>query len=494
MKYNLIYKLMLFALVTASFSSCKKMLDTQPKNSLDLTFALSSREGLQATLIAVYNSLQGSGVYGRDLILIPELLSDNAEITSNNSNRFIAQGNNTPGNHINIWANHYININRVNLIIANIDKSEATATEKSQWKGEAYFLRALLYHNLIKVYARAPLFLNSAPPGVFDAGVPIIKDPVIDAASIAYPARNKVSEVYDFIMQDIVAANALLTNSGSVFRPKKVANQALASRVELFRGNWSESERWADSVTLSGAATFASAAAYFVKSGTAAGWGNNHPETLFGLSYVTGEGNPGTDGLQYIYYRNLTASPAIQGYADVTTQQSLRNDYGTIGATGTTSTDLRWQNLISIQTKSGQQVFFTLKWPGLKLLGQDDIMILRTSEVILNRAEARARQGKESLAIADLNMTRTRAGLTAFPTSGVGAPTGAGLVAEILKERRVELAYEGHRIFDILRTGGDVIKSPSSIVFNSPSYNFLIAPVLQADFDVNKNLVKNPGY
>ena len=138
-----------------------------------------------------------------------------------------------------------------------------------------------------------------------------------------------------------------------------------------------------------------------------------------------------------------------------------------------------------------------MKWPGLKRVqGQDDIMILRTSEILLNRAEARAQQGgaKEALAIADINQTRTRAGLPAFPTSGVGAPTGPALITEILKERRIELAYEGHRLFDLLRTGKDVIKSPANITVGTNTYNFLIAPILQADIDVNKNLVKNPGY
>lgn len=490
------YKILLLAVLVSSFSACKKALDTEPKNSLDLGFALSTREGLQATLISIYNSLQGSGVYGRDLVVIPELVSDNCEITSNNTNRFLNQANNAPGAHINIWANHYLNINRANLILKNIDASTATAAEKQQWKGEAFFLRALLHHNLVKVYARAPLFLNSAPPGVFDLGIPIMREPVIDAASITFPSRNKVSEVYDFIIQDLVQANTLLPATGAFARPRRVAAQLLASRVELYRGNWAQSERWADSVIINNIVPISSAANYFSLSATASGWGNNLSETIFGLTYATGEPNPGTDGLQYIYYRNLSASPAINGYADVTMQQSLRNDFGTTGALGTTSDDLRWQRLISIQTKSGQQVFFTLKWPGLKLLGQDDIVIMRTSEAYLNRAEARAQQGgaKEAGAIADLNMTRTRAALTAFPTSGAGAPTGSALITEILKERRVELAFEGHRIFDILRTGRDVIKSPANLTFGSNNYNFLIAPILQADIDVNKNLTNNPGY
>ena len=183
--------------------------------------------------------------------------------------------------------------------------------------------------------------------------------------------------------------------------------------------------------------------------------------------------------------------PSIQGYADATTQLSLRNAYGVVG---TTSTDLRFTNLVSVQTKSSQQVFFTKKWPGLRQLGQDDIMIFRTSEIYLNRAEARARQGgaKEALAIADVNLIKARAGIPTLVVSG--GLTGNALITEILKERRVELAYEGHRLFDLVRNGLDVNKNPSNIVFGTNAYNFLIAPILQADVDANPQLIKNPGY
>jgi len=489
MRNKYLYKLAILSCVVVMLSNCKKPLETTPKNSLELTFALNTKEGLQATLIAIYNSLQTSGYYGRDFIVIPEILADNVEITTANSNRFITQGTNTPGAHVNIWAESYANINRANIILSFIDNSQASATDKIQFKGEAYFLRALMYHNLVKSYARAPLFLGSGTGGNFDLGVPIITAPVIDGDGITFPKRNTVAEVYTLIMQDIVNANSLLSIAGVAYRPRKVAAQALASRVQLFNGNYAESERWADSVISQNVVPLASGSSYF-NTATAPGWGNAHPETIFGLSYQTGENNPGTDALQYIYYRNL---PTIQGYGDATTQISLRTAYGVVG---TTSTDLRFTNLVSVQTKSSQQVFYTKKWPGLRQLGQDDIMIFRTSEVLLNRAEARAKQGgaKEALAIADVNMIKSRAGISTLALSGPGVLTGAALITEILKERRVELAYEGHRLFDLVRNGLDVNKNPSNIVFGTNAYNFLIAPILQADVDANPQIVKNPGY
>ena len=489
MRNKYLYKLAMLSCFVVMLSNCSKPLETTPKNSIELTTALTTTEGLQATLIAIYNSLQNSGYYGRDFIVIPEILADNVEITTSNSNRFITQGTNTPGAHVNIWAESYANINRANIILAFIDNTQASPGLKAQSKGEAYFLRALMYHNLIKSYARSPLFLNSGTGGNFDLGVPLITAPVVVPTAITFPKRNTIAEVYTQIMQDLINANSLLSNAGVAYRPRKVAAQALASRVQLFNGNFAESERWADSVISQNVVPLASGSSYF-NTATAPGWGNAHPETIFGLSYQTGENNPGTDALQYIYYRNL---PTIQGYGDATTQISLRTAYGVVG---TTSTDLRFTNLVSVQTKSSQQVFYTKKWPGLRQLGQDDIMILRTSEVLLNRAEARAKQGgaKEALAIADVNMIKSRAGIPTLALSGPGVLTGAALITEILKERRVELAYEGHRLFDLVRNGLDVNKNPSNIVFGTNAYNFLIAPILQADVDANPQIVKNPGY
>ena len=503
MKNRILKLLILSFCTTLFFAACKKPLETAPKNNIDLAISdpFQTRDGLQALLFSIYDALQSSAYYGRDFVVIPELLADNAEITSNNSNRFINQANNAPNNHVGIWAANYRNINRANLLLQFIDASTASASEKTAWKGEAYFLRALLYFDLIRSYARNPQYLNTSPDGTFDLGVPIIKTGVLNQSAITFPARDKIAEVYDFIMQDLVQANNLLTNTqngGTASRARKVAAQALASRVQLYRGNWAESERWSDSVLLQGVAKFADASTYFNTNGTPPSWGNGHIESIFTITFVTAEPNAGSDALQYIYYRNLSVTPSIQGYADVTARPQLLTAFATTGSgTATTSADLRFQKLISIQVKSGQTVFYTLKWPGTKSPGNpgfDDIMVLRTSEIILNRSEARARQGKEALAIGDLNQTRTRAGYAAFPTSGAGTPTGAGLIAEILKERRLELAFEGHRLYDLLRTGSDVLKSPANILLGSSAYNFLYANVLQADLDVNPNLIKNPGY
>ncbi|HYE55335.1 MAG TPA: RagB/SusD family nutrient uptake outer membrane protein, partial [Chitinophagaceae bacterium] len=153
--------------------------------------------------------------------------------------------------------------------------------------------------------------------------------------------------------------------------------------------------------------------------------------------------------------------------------------------------DLRRSVLIKETKKGTQTVYYTLKWPGAKgAFGLDDIMIIRISEVYLNRAEARAMQsGKEALALQDLNRIHERAGLA--PLVGL---TGQALIDAIQRERRLELAFEGHRLYDLLRWGRDVIKTPAVASLDWDDYR-LIAPIPQGEIDVNPNLnPQNPGY
>ncbi len=89
MKKYFIYSLLS---VSVALTSCEKILETQPKESIDLDGATKSIDAMRATITAIYNGMQGSAYYGRDYIASTEVLTDNGEITTSNSNRFVAQG------------------------------------------------------------------------------------------------------------------------------------------------------------------------------------------------------------------------------------------------------------------------------------------------------------------------------------------------------------------------------------------------------------------
>ena len=470
-------KYLIYILLSAGvvFTSCEKILETQPKESVDLEGSTKSIDAIKATLTAIYNGMQGAGYYGRDFVVIPEVIADNGEITVSNSNRFVNQANNTPGQHVNIFGAAYANIFRANFVLKYIDGTAATDAEKAKLKGAAYFLRGMLYFDLVKSYARNPAFLVAN----FDYGVPVVTDAIIDATKIEYPVRAKVREVYTLIVNDLKQAITLLDNADVPKKASQAAAQALLSRVSLYAGNWDDAEKYATDALAGNIAVFApDSAAYVTK------WGNGYPEMIFGLNYEAKE-SLGFDCMQSIFYRwpiPNTSPVTYNGYGDITARVELNNDYY--------PNDLRKKSLLVTQVKGTQTVYYTLKYPnGKGVFGTDDIPLIRVSELYLNRAEARARKTApdETGAMDDLNKIHQRAGLTAL------APlTGQPLVDAIWRERRIELAFEGHRLWDILRTGRGVVKGTTTI--NYDDYK-LVAPLPQAEIDANPKLKpQNPGY
>lgn len=470
MKNNIIALLV----VLITFTSCEKILDTQPKESVDLEGATKSIDAIKATATAIYNGMQASGYYGRDFIVVPEVIADNGEITVSNSNRFVNQANNTPGQHVNIFGAAYVNIFRANFVLKYVDGTAATADEKAKLKGAAYFLRALHYFDLVKSYARNPAYLVAN----FDYGVPIITDAVIDATKIEYPVRAKVGEVYTLIINDLKQAITLLDNADAPKKASRGAAQALLSRVSLYVGNWDDAEKYATDALASNVGSFAPDSASYVTK-----WGNGYPEMMFGLNYEAKE-SLGFDCMQSIFYRQPLATNPVtyNGYGDITARVELRNDYY--------PNDLRAKSLLTTQVKGTQTVYYTLKYPnGKAVFGTDDIQLIRVSEMYLNRAEARARKASPdaSGAMADLNKIHQRAGLPAL-----AAITGQELIDAIWKERRIELAFEGHRLWDLLRTGKGIVKG--AITLNYDDYK-LVAPVPTTEIDTNPKLKpQNPGY
>ncbi len=470
---------------TATTVSCNKLLETNPKESIDLNIATKSKDALKATIISVYASMRGSGYYGRDFIVQCEVLADNGEITSSNSNRFVSEANNQPRAQVNIWNACYVNIFRCNYIMKYIDQIKGfTEDEKQQLLGEAHFLRAYNYFDLVRSYARNPRFMYD-----FDLGVPIVTDAILDVTDPAfpgYPARAKVDEVYAQIVKDLDSAELKLgrAEASSItqiapFRASKLAAVALNSRVKLYRGDWAGAEASATSAISLMPFNSPKLKVEFVSDSATymSKWGNLHPEMIFGLSFEAYE-SLGTDAIQYIYYKH----PILGGYGDITARAELLADY--YGGTA----DPRRRSLIKQDVKSSQIVYYCLKWPGAKpYRGGDDIMLIRASEVYLNRAEARAMQpGKESGAMDDLNKVHTRTKL-----APIAALTGDDLTKEIWRERRIELAFEGHRLFDLLRTGRNIVKGATTI--ENKDYR-LVAPIPTTETDVNKNLKPNPFY
>jgi hypothetical protein len=124
----------------------------------------------------------------------------------------------------------------------------------------------------------------------------------------------------------------------------------------------------------------------------------------------------------------------------------------------------------------------------------DNIPLIRTPEIILNRAEAQFYLGNENAARADLaTIISNRYTNNGAPVTVTVATSGTALINEILRQRRLELAFEGHRFFDMKRNGENFPR-PGGLPTTEYVDTRILAPIPQADINANPNLVQNAGY
>ena len=152
-----------FALVV-SLAGCNSMLDQDPVDKLPDTDAITNARGARAALAGAYNALEDSRYYGEDFIELGDLPADNADNTGTSQAYDDADANQFRADNASaqrIWDGIYEAINRVNIILDRVPAvTDLDDTEKNEILGEAHFLRALHYHNLVKLYGDVPIRLT----------------------------------------------------------------------------------------------------------------------------------------------------------------------------------------------------------------------------------------------------------------------------------------------------------------------------------------------
>ena len=462
-------------------ASCNSTLDVRPRLSIDSATALSTAEGIDAAVNGVYDRFQSTNLYGRDLIAIPEALSDNGRAT-NKSGRLFPEFQNQPNAHFVSWGTAYFAINQINLILEALPIITDQVL-RDRYDGECRFLRALLYFDLARAYA----YDLGAVVAEYDrGGVPIVTTGVLNPSQITFPARSSVADLYTLVYGDLTVAVAKLTNARGQFYANKSAAQALFSRVALYNRDWAGVVRNAtDALAAGGVARFLDNGSYI------GGWrANRHPESFFEIIYAIPENIGVNTSLQTTYSTlvELGNRTRTGGFGDLVPSVSLLADLNAERNAAGESLDIRRQ-LYELGTAGrGTAEIECTKFLGKNgAVNLDNVPVIRASEMYLNRAEANYNLGRETDALADLNLIRRRAGLVDRATL-----TGIPLLTEILRQRRIELAFEGSRWFDLKRRGVDIIKVPAT---NLPFTDFrILAPIPQREITNNPNLRQNFGY
>jgi hypothetical protein len=458
------------------FSSCTKQLELNPKDALNTTEALSTISGVNSAVLGMYSSLRSVNYYGRSLYIYGDLSASDVYLAKANSNRYLSTFQKTyAANDADItamWTAMYSTIARANNIINSVDAVTASQADKDIAKGQALFVRALGYFDLVRVFAKPYNQGNGS-----QAGVPI----VLTSDITVYPGRNTVTEVYARIIEDLTAAKSLLsaTTASNKLTASKFAASALLSRVYLYKGDNANSIAEANAVTANTAYTVATATelpAFYSAP--------EKSEEIFTVKYLSTE-SLGSDNIGNIYlkpgYGDIRVSPDLVAVFDKTNDVRYKSFIGPFSNSPT-----EFQNNKYVQ-QDGSQGLYSPK-------------VLRLSEVILNRAEAENKAGgMDAAALADLNKIRTNRGLPAL----VGV-SGANLLTEILAERRREFMFEGQRFFDLMRNGLTMERNfcNNPLETNSPQCSLTatdpktIAPIPQAELNANPTLAgqQNPGY
>ncbi|SNZ00428.1 RagB/SusD family nutrient uptake outer membrane protein [Flagellimonas pacifica] len=497
----------LFAL-TSIFYSCDIERSTYDDISAEDLF--KDPDAIQVAAIGNYALLKGDTGYDGwvdDLHRISEYAGDNITLSgSTTDNLFFLynyQSITTNSRVARFWSNSYKIIVGANTIIEKLPEGESV--EEDQLLGENYYLRALVYFQMGNVFGRP---YNQ---GASNLSIPIKLTTDPDEAL----TRNTVGEVHDQVVSDLLKAESLMTiNKGASFASKGSA-QALLSRVYLYQENNAKAQEYADKVINSGEYSLLSNERFsvmntlkptdneeaifavtlntnsdlsgqwddwftigsFYASIEGTGWGEMYASRSY-LDLI--DQNPDDARKSFIDPQYLTDEggeriPAVYWVDESYVYQFAR----TTDTGGTITFDFDGNNYtlqsedvggetvyyfngpsgrqdvifdFDLEKRNGHPKFFILK----ASLQEDDVhlwspMVSRLAEMYLNKAEALAKSGSDQEALNNINMLRQRAGVPEYTLGSL--PAGKSVLDVVLDERRLELAYEGHRRYDIYRNG-----------------------------------------
>ena len=443
-----IKRFLAIGLITALSVACDDNLEIEPAQAIRDDLALSSPQNVKAVLIGAYDELGVSDVFGGETLMNSELLGGDGEILwqgTFNAPREIFNKNiqTVNDNASEVWLESYETINIVNNVLSALDVFTDT-DERNQVEGEAKFIRAISYFELVKFYAQP---YESGQTNA-QAGVPLVLEPTRVLSSDNEVGRNTVEEVYTQVISDLNDAIAKLPESNGFFATEGAA-EALLARVYLQMGNFSNARDLANAVIESGN--------YDLENDFAGAFNQdaNPDEYIFAMQVST------QDGLNQL--NTFFATP----------QYGARD--GDIGILDT-HLELYPEGDVRGDFFYEDGGTFTFKFTSQYA----NIPVIRLAEMYLIRAEANLQESTEvgATPLDDINTIRSRA----------NAPLLTEVTLDdVYLERRLELAFEGHKIHDIKR----LKQSVGEFTYDA---NELVFPIPQREINVNPNLTQNPGY
>jgi hypothetical protein len=451
-----------------AFSSCSKLVEKPDAFISPVNFYASRSDALAATT-AAYTAVRVNGSSTRNYVILGEIPTDNMFPLQNNNDRVqLDEYAHTPQNSIlrETWQNFYLGITRSNVVIGRVPKINMEEPLRNRLVAEAKFLRAFYYFHLVRLFGN----------------IPLVTTEVTSLDELTYPTRDDKAKVYEQIIKDLKDAETVLpaTYTGSdQGRATRGAAKAFLASVYL---------------TLKQYQLAADKSAELMAPGSVYGLWDNYrdvfditkefgKEAIFDAQFTSGPSGQGTALIAFFAQENNAVLG--RGFGSFQPTPELYNQFS--------ANDLRKSIFFTLGTDNK---YYCNKWIDVDALtgeqSDNNYPLMRYAEVVLTFAEAYNEvnaPANDNPAYRAVNSIRRRAGLPDL--TGL---TQAQLREAILKERRLELSFEGQRWFDLVRTGRLVSTLTAAGTTNVKEYHNVF-PIPQFEIDLNKNLKpQNPGY
>lgn len=485
------YKVPIIVLIFGiTLQACQDFLDLQPRSNGIQVDNANPDQPLYQTSAEVESAL--SGVYADfrneyfelDYFVNGDVQSDDAYAGGDNPNNYQIDDYKIDATNKNVsrdWAYLYGTINKANRVINNIEfvtDPALTQSRRSEIIGEASFIRAFCYWDIVRLWDAAPLQLKEIKT--------VSADLLPEIFPIIFPPNSTQEELYSQIIKDLETAvsNTRITAQHKGYATKGAANALLAKVYATIEPHdWNKVSQYCDAVINAG---------YLLLPEYDQLWDNAHEnssEAIFEINYFGGsiDHNWGVSIFRGFDWKKFN-TPSNDLIAAFDAEGDLVRKQSTIVFLDVTGkwTDNHWpQNQYPFENKYRKYLYPS----------DQNYIFLRLADIILLKAEALNELGDTPGAASLVNQIRTRAKL-----SNTTAATKETMRLAIEKERRLELALEGHRWYDLKRTGRaiEVINAAKGQNGASLGYNLtqskLLWPIPQTELDKNAQLVQNPGY
>ncbi|WP_242691756.1 RagB/SusD family nutrient uptake outer membrane protein [Desertivirga arenae] len=475
--------------LVVTFSSCKNdFLDIDPQGEQAAAAFWTSEADATKAVNAAYASLRSWGNTAFPALAVESIPGDDAEKGSsptdatyfNDYDNFTATS--TQGQLGGFWEAQYQNINYANQVLDNIPSITMSESLKSRYLAEVKFIRAYSYFRLVRAFGGVPLRLK-VPKDATEYNIP----------------RASAAEVYAAIEKDLTEAAAALPPSYSgedVGRVTKGAALALHAKVAMYQQKWSDVLSYTNQVMGMGYSLVSDFEKEFRLEN------ENSTESIFEIQSALVVGNAPASNSQYSQVQGVRGVTGGGWGFNVPTQElanafepgDTRKDATIIFRGETTpSGDAIPATGDNPMYNQKSYVPFRLYVTGYNEGAQQNIRVLRYSEVLLMNAEAANELNNPVQAIASLEIVRARArGSNPLALPKVTTTDKAALRTAIWNERRYELAMEGDRYFDVIRQGR------GAQVFGAKGWKAgknEVWPIPQTEIDLSGGLLtQNPNY